>query len=116
MVFYAAQNSPYMYRTIGRSIMGGKSEDIEIKRKRLLFRSKHRGTKEMDILLGGYYEENMECFEIVELAEFEKLLEFPDDDLYAWSVGRSPVPENVSSPVLDKFIQSVRRRGGSSSH
>ncbi len=91
-------------------------EDLEIKRKRLLFRSKHRGTKEMDILLGGFYEENMHKFHEAELAEFEHILELPDDDLYAWSVGRQSVPESLVSPVLEAFIESVRQRGGGSSH
>ena len=96
--------------------MEERSEDLEIKRKRLLFRSKHRGTKEMDILLGGYYEENMRRFGEEELVEFERILELPDDDLYAWSVGRQSVPESLTSPVLDAFIESVRRRGDGSSH
>ena len=56
--------------------MEERPEDLEIKRKRLLFRSKHRGTKEMDILLGGFYEENMHGFREEELAEFEHILEF----------------------------------------
>ena len=96
--------------------MEERSEDLEIKRKRLLFRSKHRGTKEMDILLGGFYEENMHGFREEELAEFEHILELPDDDLYAWSVGRQPVPEGLMSPVLEAFIESVCQRGGGSSH
>ena len=95
--------------------MEERSEDFEIKRKRLLFRSKHRGTKEMDILLGGFYEENMHGFREEELAEFEHILELPDDDLYAWSVGRQSVPEGLMSPVLEAFIESVWQRGGGSS-
>tara|TARA_B100000686_G_scaffold307788_1_gene348276 strand:- start:107 stop:424 length:318 start_codon:yes stop_codon:yes gene_type:complete len=105
-----------MYAIIQQGVMDSKPEDIEIKRKRLLFRSKHRGTKEMDILLGEFYEENMRFLDAEELAEFEILLEIPDDDLYSWSVGRTQVPDNVSSPILDNFIQSVWRRGGNSSH
>ena len=96
--------------------MEERSENLEIKRKRLLFRSKHRGTKEMDILLGSFYEENMHGFREEELAEIESILELPDDDLYAWSVERQTVPEGLASPVLEAFIESVRQRGGGSSH
>ena len=96
--------------------MDNRSESIDIKRKRLLFRSKHRGTKEMDILIGGYYEKNMESFSPVELTDFEAVLEYPDDDLYSWAVERAPVPSEFSSPVLQGFIDSVKRRGDGSSH
>ena len=96
--------------------MDNRSESLEIKRKRLLFRSTHRGTKEMDILIGGYYEENMERFSPEELNEVEAILEYPDDNLYSWAVERAPVPLEFSSPVLQSFIDSVKRRGGSSSH
>lgn len=96
--------------------MDNRSENIEIRRKRLLFRSKHRGTKEMDILIGGYYEENMESFSSEELTEFEAVLEYPDDNLYAWALGRASVPAELLSPVLQGFIDSVKRRGGGSSH
>lgn len=95
--------------------MADQTESNEIKRKRLLFRSKHRGTKEMDILLGGYYEANMDIFSESELSLFEALLNEADDDLYAWALGRTPVPETADSPVLRGFIESVRKRGGYSS-
>ncbi len=91
------------------------SETVETKSKRLLFRSKHRGTKEMDILLGGYYEENMQGFSEQQLSTFEGLLNEPDDDLYAWALGREAVPSEIDSDVLRGFIDSVRRRGGGSS-
>jgi antitoxin CptB len=96
--------------------MDNRSESIEIKRKRLLFRSKHRGTKEMDILIGGYYEENMESFSPEELTEFEAVLEYPDDNLYSWALERAPVPSKFFSPVLQGFIDSVKCRGGGSFH
>ena len=95
--------------------MADQTESSEIKRKRLLFRSKHRGTKEMDILLGGYYEANMSSFSEAELMLFEALLNEADDDLYDWALGRIPVPDAVDSPVLQGFIESVRARGGFSS-
>ena len=46
--------------------------------KKLLFRSSHRGTKEMDIVLGGYFEKNYSNLSEVDLREFEKLLDFSD--------------------------------------
>ena len=46
--------------------------------KKLLFRSSHRGTKEMDIVLGGYFKKNYSNLSDVDLREFEKLLDFSD--------------------------------------
>lgn len=69
-------------------------EDIEIKRKRLIFRSGHRGTKEMDLLMGSFAEKYVPSFSESELAEYEALLQESDPDLYDWIVGRSePAPE-----------------------
>lgn len=93
--------------------MNNKSESIEIKRRRLLFRSKHRGTKEMDILLGDYFDKNLENFSIEELKKCEEILDQPDDSLYRWALARVPVPQKLLSSVLIGFIESVRRRGDS---
>ena len=91
--------------------MTGKIESIKIKRKRLLFRSAHRGTKEMDILLGGFYEANMLHFSEDQLNEFEGLLEIPDDDLYGWAMGRMDIPGQFDTQLLRDFIGSVQSRG-----
>ena len=95
--------------------MTGKIETIEIKRKRLLFRSTHRGTKEMDILLGGFYEANMSRFSEDQFNEFEGLLEIPDDDLYGWAMGRMDIPGEFDTQTLRDFIESVQSRGAGKS-
>jgi len=95
--------------------MSSKTETIEIKRKRLLFRSTHRGTKEMDILLGGFYESNMSNFDEDQLNEFEGLLEIPDDDLYGWAMGRMEIPSELDTQLLRDFIDSVQSRGAGKS-
>ncbi|MEC8202779.1 MAG: succinate dehydrogenase assembly factor 2 [Pseudomonadota bacterium] len=92
-----------------------KIETIKIKRKRLLFRSGHRGTKEMDILLGGFYEANMLRFSEDQLNEFEDLLEIPDDDLYGWAMGRMDIPVEFDTQLLRDFIESVQSRGAGKS-
>ena len=96
--------------------MTDRSETTETRRKRLLFRSQHRGTKEMDILLGGFAAERMADFSESELDNLEVLLSEADDDLYGWALGRMPVPDASDTPLLRDFIESVRRRGGASSH
>ena len=86
-------------------------ETIEIKRKRLLFRSTHRGTKEMDILLGGFFKSNMSYLNDDQLNEFEGLIEIPDDDLYNWAMGRMEIPKELDTQLLRDFIKSVQSRG-----
>ncbi len=95
--------------------MTDKIETIKIKRKQLLFRSAHRGTKEMDILLGGFYEANMLRFSEDQLNEFEGLLEIPDDDLYGWAMGRMDIPVEYDTQLLRDFIESVQSRGAGKS-
>mgnify|MGYP001207533818 FL=1 len=86
-------------------------ETIEIKRKRLLFRSTHRGTREMDILLGGFFKSNMSYLNDDQLNEFEGLIEIPDDDLYNWAMGRMEIPKEMNTQLLRNFVKSVQSRG-----
>ena len=85
-------------------------ETIEIKRKRLLFRSTHRGTREMDILLGSFFKSNMSDLNKDQLNEFEGLIEIPDDDLYNWAMGRMEIPKELDTQLLRDFIKSVQSR------
>ena len=58
--------------------------------KKLLFRSSHRGTKEMDIVLGVYFKKNHSNLSEVDLREFEKLLDFSDKILTDYFVMNKP--------------------------
>lgn len=83
------------------------SESVEIRRRRLLFRAEHRGFKEADLVIGGFARARLPEMEAAELAEFEALLELPDQDLYAWIVGREPAPDDVRGPVYDALVASA---------
>ena len=65
--------------------------------KKLLYRSNHRGTKEMDLLIGGFANENIKKLTPIELKEFEILLNFTDKELSSWLV------DNNKNIDLDKF-------------
>ena len=65
--------------------------------KKLLYRSNHRGTKEMDLLIGGFANENIKKLTPIELKEFEILLNFTDKELSSWLV------DNVKNIDLEKF-------------
>tara|TARA_B100001057_G_C22464968_1_gene800367 strand:+ start:479 stop:739 length:261 start_codon:yes stop_codon:yes gene_type:complete len=56
--------------------------EIDKLKKRLLYRSQYRGTKEMDKLIGAFVKAKINTLNIEELNELEKFLEIDDDNLY----------------------------------
>ena len=71
-----------------------------MRRKRLLFRSWHRGTRELDLLLGGFAERYLSTFSNNQLEVYEQLLEFSDLDIYRWITEVKPVPVFAQSEIL----------------
>ena len=57
-------------------------DDIEIHRKKLVFRAGHRGTKEMDLLLGNFAMKYIKLFDETELSMFSDILDCEDDLIY----------------------------------
>jgi succinate dehydrogenase flavin-adding protein (antitoxin of CptAB toxin-antitoxin module) len=70
--------------------------------KKLLYRSNHRGTKEMDLLIGGFANENLNKLNSNELKEFELLLNFTDKELSSWLV------DNKKNIDLENFSISKK--------
>jgi antitoxin CptB len=58
------------------------SDGLDARRKRLLFRCWHRGTKEMDYILGRFADAHIADLSEDEVSDFERLIELPDPDLY----------------------------------
>jgi len=75
-------------------------ESLELWRKRLRYRSWHRGTKELDLLLGSFADRHLDAFDHGQLARFEALLEVPSPVIQAWLVDRIPPPVAAESDVL----------------
>jgi antitoxin CptB len=84
--------------------MNNPSEDIETRRKRLLWRATHRGTREMDLVLGGYARAHLATMTAAELDEFERLSSLEDPQLMGWVVGRQPVPPEYASELTAKIL------------
>ena len=74
--------------------------DNDVRRKRLLFRSWHRGTRELDLLLGGFAERYLSTFSTNQLEVYEQLLEFSDLDIYRWITEVKSVPVFAQSEIL----------------
>jgi antitoxin CptB len=76
------------------------TDDLEIRRKRLLFRSWHRGTKEADLLMGSFAEQHLGGFSSEQLERYEALLERNDDVLADWLIRRIAPPADAECEVL----------------
>ena len=75
--------------------------DRDTRLKRLRFRAWHRGTKEADLMIGGFYDAHAAGWIEAEMGWFEALLEEQDVDIMAWAMGTLPVPARWEGPMLD---------------
>ena len=83
------------------------SGGLDDRRKRLLFRCWHRGTREMDLILGRFADIEIAGLTDGELAQLEHLIELPDPDLYAALTGDRPLSAEYASALFDR-IKSFR--------
>lgn len=84
------------------------SVEIENLRRKLIFRSEHRGTKEMDLLLGSFARKYVPDFAEQELREYEAFLTHNDPDLYNWITEKEVPPEDVASYKMFEKIKGYR--------
>jgi len=73
----------------------------ETLKKKIIYRSSHRGSKEMDLLLGGFAKKYIEIFNYSELKELEKLLTYEDDHIYKWYFEKKI---NLNFPITKVFL------------
>lgn len=69
-------------------------------RKRLLYRALHRGSKEADLLLGGFARARLAHLTVDQVARLDALLEEQDLDILDWVIGRAPVPPHHDTDIL----------------
>ena len=78
----------------------------EILKKQIIYRSTHRGSKEMDLLLGNFVKKYIEKLNDVELNDLEKLLSLEDQILYKWYFEKhehQEIPKTKASALLRNF-------------
>lgn len=68
--------------------------DLDARRRRTLYRAVHRGTKEMDWLLGRYAEAEVSGMNLSDLEGFEEFLALPDSDIHEWLMNPSAMQPN----------------------
>ncbi|MBR1266026.1 succinate dehydrogenase assembly factor 2 [Bradyrhizobium sp. AUGA SZCCT0222] len=79
------------------------SGGLDDRRKRLLFRCWHRGTREMDLILGRFADAEIADLSDSDMAELERLIEVPDPDLYAALTGDKPLDPEYASALFDRI-------------
>jgi antitoxin CptB len=77
--------------------------DRDDRLKRLRFRAWHRGTKEADMLIGGYFDSHSDGWNGEEMAWFEALLEEQDVDIMAWAIGTAAPPQPYQGPMMNQL-------------
>jgi antitoxin CptB len=86
------------------------SGGLDDRRKRLLFRCWHRGTREMDLVLGRFADAEIAALSDAELAQLEHLIELPDPDLYAALTGDAVLAAEYHTALFDR-IKALRGVG-----
>ena len=77
--------------------------DRDIRLKRLRFRAWHRGTKEADLMIGGFFDALSEGWTDEEIAWFEALMDEEDVEIMGWAIGTIPVPERWRGPMMERL-------------
>jgi antitoxin CptB len=83
-------------------------DDLSLRRRRALYRATHRGSKELDFLLGRFAETEIDAMSSEELGVLERLIEAPDPDIAASLFDGVA----LGHPDLDELMQRLRRFHG----
>jgi antitoxin CptB len=81
---------------------------MDDRRKRLLYRATHRGTKEADLMIGGFFSAAVARLSEAQIAEAERLLEENDLDILDWLAGRAAVPDRWRGTLFDDLVAHYR--------
>ena len=82
-------------------------DDHEARLKRITMRSWRRGTREMDLILGGFVTRNLDGFSEAEIADLERIMEIPDQDMLSWATRQAEIPPQHVSPLLIRILASA---------
>ena len=80
------------------------AEDLEVRRKRLRYHSWHRGTKELDLVLGQFSEKYLRTMSENDIDLFEAIINENEHDIYAWLAGREPAPEQHKNHIMNMIL------------
>lgn len=79
-------------------------EELSMRLRRLRYRAWHRGTREMDLILGPFADARLAALSPEELDRFEVLLDEMDTDLLDWLTGAQPMPPDADRQMLADLL------------
>jgi antitoxin CptB len=79
-------------------------DDISMRRRRLRYRAWHRGTREMDLVLGPFVDARLDSLGPAEIDRLERLMGEEDADLVKWVIGQERPPAHVDSGLLAELV------------
>jgi antitoxin CptB len=91
----------------------GRDDALAVRRRKLKFRSWHRGMREMDLIMGRFADAFVDAMGPEELDEYERLMEMPDPDLFACVLAEGPPSADLDSPMLRRLRAFHRAPRGS---
>ncbi len=74
-----------------------------VRRRRLVFRAWHRGTREMDLVMGRFADAHAMTLNLEDLISFEALMDAPDGEIFRWITGSLPTPNNFDTALLRRI-------------
>ena len=74
--------------------------DHDTRLKRTRFRAWHRGTREADFMIGGFFDAHHAGWSEAQLVWFERLLEEQDVDIMGWAIGSLPCPPEWEGEMM----------------
>ncbi len=92
--------------------------DAAARTRQLQYRASHRGTREADALVGGFFKTYAHEWNEAEYAWFERLIEEQDVDIMAWAFGTQEPPEDFKGPMMDNLrrLDFISLPGGLEKH
>ena len=86
------------------------SAGLDPRRRRLLYRLWHRGTREMDLIMGRFADASIDALSEEDIGELERLADVPDPELYGWLTGGVPVPADFDVAVFRRLRDFQKSR------
>ncbi len=78
--------------------------DLQTMRKKLIYRASHRGTRELDLMIGGFAAAHVGIYSMAQCIALDELLQLPETDLAAWLLRQKPVPPEHASQMMSDLL------------
>ncbi len=88
------------------------SDGLDLRRRRLLYHAGRRGTRELDLIIGRFADAAVGSLSEAEVDQFERLLEAPDNDIYAWISGERAVAPDHDTELFRRLRDFNRSHPG----